>query len=76
MSSQKRKGIFIEGVKGGREAPKVAPTPPAPTPPAPTPKRQQVTDGREVQRLMPPPPPAPKPAVPSTPNQSTPTPKK
>jgi hypothetical protein len=67
MSSKKHKGIFIEGVKGGRETLKMAPTPPA-TPP----NRQKVTDGREVQKLMPTPPPTPKPAVPPTPTQTTP----
>jgi hypothetical protein len=63
MSNKKHKGIFIQGVQGGRETPKMAPTPPAP------PKQQQIREGREVQKLMPPP---PKPAVPPTPSESNP----
>ena len=54
MSEEKKKGIYIESVRGGREVPTVAPPPT---------QRRKVTDGREVQRTMPAPP-APPPAAP------------
>lgn len=58
MSEEKKKGIYIESVRGGREVPTVAPPPT---------QRDNFTEGREVHRLTPTPPPA-------APNKATPTP--
>lgn len=56
MSKGKKTGLYIEGVKGGREPMKMAP--------APT-QRRPVTDGREPAKMV------PTPLVPA-PTQTTP----